>query len=57
MRKRLAEWFGRYVVPEIDGARLPVYGRGQRKKLTEATTGEEAFMSLEEAGIMNWPIR
>ena len=50
MRKGLAEWFGRYVVPDLDGARMPCYGRGQRLKLTGPTTGEEAFMSMAEAG-------
>ncbi len=53
MRKRLKEWFARYVIPELDAARLPVYGRGQRLKVPDADCPEDAFMSLQESGIQS----
>lgn len=43
LRKRLADWFARYVDPRLDGARLPVAGRGQRERIDEQHCGEEAF--------------
>jgi len=51
MRRRMEEWFSRYVRPELDGARMPVWGRGQRLRLSDAGSAERAFMSAAEAGI------
>ena len=42
LRRSLSDWFSRYVDPGKDGARLPVTGSGQKKKLGE-TCGEECF--------------
>lgn len=47
MRKRLAKWFARYVDPRLDGAKLPVYGRGQEEKITDDMPGESAFLKPE----------
>ncbi len=43
LRKRLAEWFARYVDPRLDGARMPVTGSGQRERIDGEHCGEDAF--------------
>ena len=43
MRKDLTDWFARYVVPERDGARMPVAGDGQKTPIGEGRPGAEAF--------------
>ena len=43
LRRRLAAWFARYVVPEMDGARFGVTGGGQKHRITSDRCGEEAF--------------
>jgi len=43
MRRRLADWFSRYVVPQMDGTRFPVMGKGQQEKIGTEHVGEEAF--------------
>ena len=48
MRRRLARWFERYVVPGMDGARLAVTGAGQREKIGAGHPGEEAFYGRDE---------
>ena len=48
MRKRLAEWFARFVVAPVDGARFPVTGKGQRERIDPDHRGEEAFYALNE---------
>jgi len=48
LRKHLAEWFARYVDPRLDGARLPVTGRGQRYRIDQQHCGEEAFFGPSE---------
>jgi arylsulfatase A-like enzyme len=47
MRARLARWFERYVIPELDGARLPVYGEGQNRRIDRDCPGESAFQARE----------
>ncbi len=42
MCSSLAEWFSRYVDPVKDGARLPVSGSGQKKRI-ENGCGEQCF--------------
>ncbi len=43
MRRRLSRWFERYVSPGLDGARLPVTGRGQIERIDDEHCGEESF--------------
>lgn len=43
MRGRLARWFERYVVAEMDGLKCPVTGQGQRQKISAEHTAEESF--------------
>lgn len=45
LRADLAEWFGRYVDPQRDGARFPVSGRGQKTRIDEGHPGETDFYS------------
>jgi arylsulfatase A-like enzyme len=47
LRQRLTDWFGRYVRPEMDGARFPVDGSGQAGPIGAALCGEEAFFREE----------
>jgi arylsulfatase A-like enzyme len=46
MRARLVRWFARYVTPERDGARFPVHGDGQVKRIDEDCPGESVFRQL-----------
>jgi arylsulfatase A-like enzyme len=48
MRRRLSRWFERYVDPRLDGARLPVTGKGQAEKIDETHAGEESFYGFDE---------
>ena len=48
MRGRLSNWFKKYVTPERDGARLPVWGDGQSRRIDENCPGELAFDPLSE---------
>ena len=43
MRKRLADWFARYVDPARDGLRCPVTGLGQAERIDADHCGEGAF--------------
>ncbi len=43
MRRRLSEWFARYVLPERDGIRFPVSGAGQRDRIGRTGPGEDCF--------------
>jgi arylsulfatase A-like enzyme len=43
MRGRLVKWFARYVVPSLDGARLPVWSDGQIRRIDATCPGEAAF--------------
>jgi len=43
MRKRLSEWFARYVDPARDGLRCPVRGVGQTERIDDEHGPEEAF--------------
>jgi len=45
LRKRLAEWFSRFVDPSMDGARLPVSGSGQKDRIGRMESGEGCFHS------------
>lgn len=45
MRRRLSTWFGDYVSPELDGARFPVSGGGQRAPVGRDRPGEEVFFT------------
>ncbi len=45
MRKRLSDWFARYVDARLDGAKLPVDGAGQVERIDRDHCGEEAFHS------------
>ena len=47
MRKRLVKWFDRYVMPPLDGARAPVDGGGQKRRIDETYAVEEAFERAE----------
>jgi len=47
MRARLAQWFARYVVPALDGSRLPVFGEGQNRRIGVDCPGESAFQERE----------
>ena len=52
LRNRMAKWFERYVVPQRDGARLPVVGDGQIRKIDKDCPGESAFFPKTEGRIM-----
>ena len=43
MRRLLANWFDRYVIPNLDGSRWPVTGGGQARKITADQGGEGSF--------------
>jgi len=43
LRGALARWFHEHVDPELDGARFPVTGRGQRTRISTDRPGEGAF--------------
>ncbi|HUU69603.1 MAG TPA: sulfatase-like hydrolase/transferase [Planctomycetota bacterium] len=43
LRGRLDEWFLRYVLPPLDGARQPVSGKGQIDRVGPAGEGRTAF--------------
>lgn len=43
MRRQMGEWFDRYVVPRLDGARCPVAGTGQVTKIENEKYVENAF--------------
>ena len=47
LRRRLARWFERYVVPSTDGARCPVDGGGQIERIDADHVGEETFHGRE----------
>jgi arylsulfatase A-like enzyme len=47
MRRQMGAWFERYVIPQLDGTRCAVTGRGQRAKIGDGTYGEDAFNSRE----------
>ena len=47
MRTQLARWFERYVDPSRDGARLPVFGDGQIRRIDDTCPGEAAFQSRD----------
>jgi len=49
MRRRLLDWFSRYVDPVMDGARLPVTGMGQRDRIGSTTPGETCFRPLDRS--------
>jgi len=46
MRGQLADWFASYVEPAMDGARLPVTGRGQKTRISLQNCGEGVFQPL-----------
>lgn len=48
LRRRMVRWFERYVVDGLDGARLPVSGKGQREKIDDEHCGEESFYPIDE---------
>jgi choline-sulfatase len=48
LRTRLAGWFERYVDPRRDGARFPVSGAGQLRRIEPAQPGEQAFHPGEQ---------
>jgi len=48
MRRRLAAWFARYVVPAVDGTRCPVTGQGQKARIGPKHPMEDAFYQLYE---------
>ncbi|MEA3345040.1 MAG: sulfatase-like hydrolase/transferase [Chloroflexota bacterium] len=48
MRQQLADWFARYVDPAVDGAKLPVTGRGQRTRIGPQNPGENCFYPLKQ---------
>jgi arylsulfatase A-like enzyme len=48
MRQELAEWFAQYVDPMMDGARLPVTGAGQDRRIEPTSCGENGF-------VQDWP--
>jgi len=48
MWRRLTDWFARYVRPELDGSRLPVTGSGQRWRIDEEHSGQDAFVPPRE---------
>lgn len=43
MRQQLADWFAQYVDPILDGAKLPVTGRGQKTRISPQYCGERVF--------------
>ena len=43
LRARLQSWFDRYVIPERDGASLPVSGLGQTERIDTEHNGKDAF--------------
>jgi choline-sulfatase len=43
MKEQLDAWFNRYVVPEVDGAREAVYGKGQLELAGLFAKGKKAF--------------
>ena len=43
MRRQMGEWFERYVIPQLDGARFPVAGTGQVAKIENEKYGENVF--------------
>lgn len=43
MRRRLRDWFARYVDPSLDGTHFPVTGWGQKDKIGREYPGEGAF--------------
>ncbi|MDY7009905.1 MAG: sulfatase-like hydrolase/transferase [Planctomycetota bacterium] len=47
MRRRLSDWFARYVMTRLDGARMPVTGYGQAARIDGNFCGEGAFAPLE----------
>ena len=47
LRAGLHDWFLRYVDPDRDGAREPVYGRGQLERVGRAGGGRRAFSDAE----------
>jgi len=48
LRRRLAEWFDRYVDPALDGAREPVRGWGQAGRVGRDARGELSFFEESE---------
>jgi arylsulfatase A-like enzyme len=52
LRLRLDDWFCRYVDPSLDGARLPVTGKGQINLVGPRGEGEEAFYGYD---VVNTP--
>jgi len=56
LRRRLARWFERYVVPRLDGVRCPVTGMGQVERIDERHCCEESFRPFEGPGPRGaWP--
>ena len=49
MRRRLVDWFSRYVDPVMDGARLPVTGLGQHDRIGRTAPGETCFRPLDRS--------
>ena len=47
MRGQMGEWFERYVIPQLDGARFPVAGTGQVAKIENKKYGENVFNPLD----------
>jgi arylsulfatase A-like enzyme len=43
MRRRLRDWFARYVEPDLDGTHFPVTGWGQKDRIGPRHPGEGAF--------------
>jgi len=49
LRYQLERWFDRYVIPELDGARQPIAGRGQIERVGERGKGKIAFHLREKS--------
>jgi len=47
LREDLADWFGEYADPALDGARFPVTGKGQKTRIDDENPGEGVFYPRE----------
>jgi len=54
LRRRLHQWFERYVVPQMDGARFPLTGGGHRDKIDAEHPGEHAFYQRDVGGLFHF---
>jgi len=52
MRSRLADFFYKYVNPDLDGSSLPVTGCGQSDKVNPSTTNEENFNQYNQVELL-----